>query len=826
MKTLQHLNQKFQQWGKKCQNALSQSRLVAKKSPSRKRSPLDCCETLLETKSLKTVHPPFMLGFTVLSLTSLVGFRFYNQPQLAVGTRSPVTIVAPSEGYFEDEKTTAERRKAVESGVIPILMRDHAVTLDLEIAIASILEQVEQLREVAGEFPFVKGEILSLNSQRYIRSSAESDWQAIIGKVAPDLTRNGSNAQRNSFSPNSEQKRVISELKAYRDRLSNNSNARLSDTTFKQLLTDISQARQQYSQARASIPDQKIPYLNQSAITTLLNLTEAQWQTTQQSINEKLHQILIQGIPPGFPETLLQETLHSHFSGEIPSIAQPVATNLLFTVLQTKHNLIADSEATQASAQKAMQAVQPVIIEVSKGDVIVREGEKITQETFVVLDGFGLSQRRVNWVGLVGSGTLVTGAVILFCVVARRIHRPLRRRDHILLCLLSLSTPLLAIFNLGYTNLPMVGLLTSSFYGPTLAITQVTLLSGLSAFTTEKLRWDYLIAGTASGLLAAVMAGRLRSRDELARLGLGVGLVQGGIYLVASLIVSATAGSIWYVVLPKALLYGASGMVWSILALGLSPYLERLFDLVTPIRLVELSNPNGELLKRLATEAPGTFQHTLFVACLAEAAARELHCNVELVRAGTLYHDIGKMHDPLGFIENQMGGPNKHDEIDDPWMSVEIIRKHVTEGIVMAKQYGLPRLIRDFIPEHQGTLLVSYFYYQAKEQAEAEGKEPVNEADFRYDGPTPRSRETGIVMLADGCEAALRSLRDTTPEEASKLIKKIFKARWRDNQLQASGIKYEELPIIADVFVRVWQQFHHRRIAYPKNALEPQSTAK
>jgi cyclic-di-AMP phosphodiesterase PgpH len=258
-----------------------------------------------------------------------------------------------------------------------------------------------------------------------------------------------------------------------------------------------------------------------------------------------------------------------------------------------------------------------------------------------------------------------------------------------------------------------------------------------------------------------------------------------------------------------------------VLAIGFSPYLERFFDLVTPIRLAELSNPNRPLLKRLALEAPGTFQHTMFVASLAEAAARELRCNVELVRAGTLYHDIGKMHDPLGFIENQMGGPNKHDHINDPWKSAEIIKKHVSEGLVMARKYGLPKSIQDFIPEHQGTLLISYFYFQAKQRAEEEGKE-VCPSDFRYDGPIPQSRESGIMMLADGCEAALRSLKDSNPEQALNMVNKIFKARWQDNQLIDSGLKKEELAIVAEIFVQVWQQYNHQRIAYPKAALEPQ----
>jgi len=285
------------------------------------------------------------------------------------------------------------------------------------------------------------------------------------------------------------------------------------------------------------------------------------------------------------------------------------------------------------------------------------------------------------------------------------------------------------------------------------------------------------------------------------------------------------------------MIHGLVGLVWSVVALGFSPYLEHLFDLVTPIRLAELSNPNRSLLKRLAAEAPGTFQHTLFVASLAEAAARTLGCNVELVRAGTLYHDIGKMHDPLGFIENQMGGPNKHDSINDPWKSAEIIKRHVSEGIVMAKKARLPKAIQAFIPEHQGTMCISYFYHQAMqevhsleddEELHGEGQRvltrvrsprPVCDLDFRYAGPIPQSKETGIVMLADSCEAALRSLKDATYEEALAMVNRILRARWQDNQLVESGLTRPEMSQIAEVFVRVWQQVNHQRIAYPKAAL-------
>lgn len=264
---------------------------------------------------------------------------------------------------------------------------------------------------------------------------------------------------------------------------------------------------------------------------------------------------------------------------------------------------------------------------------------------------------------------------------------------------------------------------------------------------------------------------------------------------------------------------GIYGIISSVVALGLSPYLEHVFDLVTPIRLAELANPNRPLLKRLASEAPGTFQHTVFVASLAEAAARALGCNVELVRTGTLYHDIGKMHDPLGFIENQMGGPNKHDLLNDPWRSAAIIKKHVTEGVVMARKHRLPKAVQAFIPEHQGTMTISYFHHQAKEAAAADPTVVVDEQNFRYDGPIPQSPETGIVMLADSCEAALRSMQEATPEEALALVNRILRARWKDNQLAESGLTREHMTTIAEIFVQVWQQYNHKRIAYPKAAL-------
>lgn len=774
-------------------------------------------------RHIDKVQPPLIFTVAVLCLTSVVGYRFYNQPQLAVGTSSPETIRAPIDGYFENKEKTEEKRQEARTGINPILRRNVEETVQIEQSFYTLLDEIDSLRQTAGKIPIVPGSVLSTDIQQYLLSSSKSEWNKILKTFQGDqikLTEKSSNyLEKFAETPGNTQEKVIAELERYRQQVS--------PSAFESFIAKISQSRQQYQQVIVTLYENKPSQLSLEETVGLLQLNEPAWKNIKLKSIDILHEILTQGLPSGLTVEHIEQTVNTQLTDEdVSNKNQPLASTLLLSVLQDQSNLEIDKEATSKRAEEAAKAIEPFYVEIKQGEVIVKEEAKISQEDFVLLDGFGLSRRGIDWQGLGLSAILVSGSVVISCLVVRRLHRPLRRRDYLLLCLLSVSAPLLVTFKIPYTNknlptnLPAIGFLVSSFYGSPLAITQVLLLTGLTSFSAQSLN-GALIAGAAGGLLAAAMAERLRSRDELAILGGAVGLVQGGVYYIINLILSAVPKTVWFSLLPDAMIYGLSGMAWSIIAIGISPYLERLFDLVTPIRLIELSNPNCYLLQRLATEAPGTFQHTLLVACLAEAAARRLHCNVELVRAGTLYHDIGKMHDPLGFIENQMGNPNKHDSINDPWKSSEIIKKHVSEGLTMARKYGLPRIIRDFIPEHQGTLLIAYFYYQAKQKAQ---ETEICERAFRYEGPIPQTRETGIVMLADGCEAALRSLKDATPEIARATIHKIFLARWRDGQLKDSGIKEEELKIVADVFVQVWQQFHHQRIAYPKAALEPQAS--
>lgn len=763
-------------------------------------------------------HPRVFYLAAVLSLTATLGQRFYNQPVLQVGTAAPETVTAPNDVSVIDAVTTEQQQRAARNGALRVLQLDPEANAQIERTLTDLIQQAEALRAKAGSIPFAPTEVLSTPVQRYIRQVEEAEWVAVTSLVLPRVSATSGQVATPVLAQLEQeprfkalpwvQQKTVRELLGYRQRTSQQS--------FLQLQIKIASVRRQYQRAQASLEHRSEHSEGVELNPDVLDLTATEWQTTRLALYKTANRMTAQGIMSGLPPELLNQAVTLQLRGTVPAVAEQFAVQALMASLRP--NLIENPDLTRIQAEKAAEAVEPVEVSVERGDVIVQAGAPITQSAFVLLDYLNLSRRRFNWLGFIGFGVVVGGSVGVFLLVEQRFHPNLRQRDYLLLLLLVFGTAGLSIAGISAYSLPAVGLLAGSFYGATLGGTLVLLLTVLLPIGT-KVSTIPLLASAAGGLVCSLMANRMRSREELALLGGGVGLTQGVVYLVLTLMFTPFSPSAWYGILTGAAMQGIYGIISSVVALGLSPYLEHVFDLVTPIRLAELANPNRPLLKRLASEAPGTFQHTVFVASLAEAAARALGCNVELVRTGTLYHDIGKMHDPLGFIENQMGGPNKHDLLNDPWRSAAIIKKHVTEGVVMARKHRLPKAVQAFIPEHQGTMTISYFHHQAKEAAAADPTVVVDEQNFRYDGPIPQSPETGIVMLADSCEAALRSMQEATPEEALALVNRILRARWKDNQLAESGLTREHMTTIAEIFVQVWQQYNHKRIAYPKAAL-------
>ena len=786
----------------------------------------------------------------VLLLATCFGQRFYNQPGLAVNSLSTQTFYAPKSAIVVNEKETERRREEARTGTVEVLKINTEVTNAAAAKLNALLAQGRELRAQAGSPPFLNPQTLSKPTQEFLFQASDTQWSE-VWRLAfrPDLSAaqladgEAANAEANadtngdvsaeataedlesaaqvpplsrdvqkqirSFVP--DQAFALKELLAYKD---------LSGPPgLSSLKTQMDGRRNLYQQEAAELiaelaasSGQGHPLYNAQ----VFDLSDDEWVVLEDTTRQIFDEMMMQGVHKGAPPDLILRAIELRIPTDLPNAVRTLAANAIAYAITP--NLTLDLDRTRALANQKAGEIEPVVLKVSEGDLIVRAHQAIGQDAFLLLDHFELSDRYFNWLGLCGFSLLMAAATVLYFWVDHIQSHQLQPRDHFLVLLLCLVVSLLALLKVPTVGLPAVGLLVGSFYGSALGLTVVGLLAIMLPIGTP-VSTIPLITGALAAILGTCIAPQLRSREEFALLGGFVGLSQATVYLLLTLIRSTVSAPLWQAVFVGSAMHGLYGIAWSVVALGVSPYLEHLFDVVTPIRLAELSNPNRPLLKRLAAEAPGTFQHTMFVANLAEAAARSLGRNVELVRAGTLYHDIGKMHDPQSFIENQMGGPNKHDQIDDPWQSARIIKKHVTQGLVMARKYRLPKAVQAFIPEHQGDMKISYFYQQAKARQEKEPTLVVDEADFRYDGPTPQTPETGITMLADSCEAALRSLKpDAAMDEAYVMVNKILRARWRSGQLADSGLTRQNMNTVATVFIQVWQQHNHKRISYPKES--------
>jgi len=361
---------------------------------------------------------------------------------------------------------------------------------------------------------------------------------------------------------------------------------------------------------------------------------------------------------------------------------------------------------------------------------------------------------------------------------------------------------------------------------------------GLLAFLNALMQGNsiaFLIAGICSSLVGIYYARRIEVRTSLVRAGLFSGLIMGLAAILIGMRDSLEIATVIYQVLCALTIGALTGVV----IIGFLPVWETLFKTTTSITLLELTDFNHPLLRRMQLEAPGSYHHSLMVANLAENAAAAVGANPLMCRACAFFHDIGKLVKPEYFTENQREGYNPHIE-RNPSMSALVIKAHVKEGVVLAREYKLPGIIVDVIREHHGTSLIQYFYYKAlerKRQAEAETElsttgaprivlDQVNEATYRYEGPCPSFTESAIIMLADSVEAAGRSLRKITPQAIDELIDKIITARVEDGQLDRCPLTFQQLAKIRESFSFTLLNMLHARVEYPKEALDGDRKAK
>ena len=535
----------------------------------------------------------------------------------------------------------------------------------------------------------------------------------------------------------------------------------------------------------------------------------ARWQ---RDVRQAQLRMLSQGLSGGVAEGQLLEAANLQLEGQ-PPVARTLGARLIGDALQGQTNLRPDPSLSQRRIEELITQQGIPTLSITRGDLITRQGEPISQESFDVLDYFGLVNRRprpMAWVGHFLEAVATAGLMVL---LQRRWKPCLESRQALLSLGILLAVQAVRLW-LGPLASPLVLLVP-----PTLLLAQgLGTACGLAWLASASLLWgdpagslmaERLLLGSGVAAAAAVLAGRQRSRAELLQLSVllptGALLLQWMLLQVPLLRIPGRMPPIDLV--SEALVMGGLLMAGLLLA----PLVESFFDLLTRARLLELADLQRPLLRRLSCEAPGTFEHTLMIAGLAEEGARAIGADVDLVRTGALYHDVGKLHGPQWFIENQEGGTNPHDALNDPFASAAILQAHVDEGLKLARRHRLPGPLADFIPEHQGTLKMGYFLHQARERDAS-----VPEASFRYRGPNPRSRETAILMLADGCEAALRSLPPGTSDtEAQAMVRRIIEARAADGQLGSSGLGPAERELVIRAFVRVWKRMRHRRIPYP-----------
>jgi putative nucleotidyltransferase with HDIG domain len=319
------------------------------------------------------------------------------------------------------------------------------------------------------------------------------------------------------------------------------------------------------------------------------------------------------------------------------------------------------------------------------------------------------------------------------------------------------------------------------------------------------------VTATVGGVTMAAIAQRARTAHDLWRSGLITGLAQAFVTLFLAVSLEWSKARLGITTLSAF----AGGILASFIALGARPFLESFFSRVSNLRLLELADVNHPLLKRMSIEAPGTFHHSLIVASLAEDAANAIGANGLLCRVGAYFHDIGKMVKAEYFIENQGTFGNPHDQVS-PSLSKIVITSHVKEGVALAKANKIDQQIADFIPQHHGTSQIEYFYRKALKLEESEEeKEEVDAQEYRYPGPRPQSRETGIVMLSDSVEAASRTLEEPNHQRYKDLVYKIINKKLFDGQLDETSLTLKDLHTIAERFTATLTSVHHARIPYP-----------
>ncbi len=484
---------------------------------------------------------------------------------------------------------------------------------------------------------------------------------------------------------------------------------------------------------------------------------------------------------------------------------------------QTKASFFIDHVKTEEARQNVIKGVSPVIYK--KDQTIISEGQPITEAQIQLLQDVGLldDEKSTEIYLYLALAVLVAGIIGLEWRYIKDKRKDIYKDSSKVALINILTILLLLLVRASVTVTPYITpfacvyiLFAVLIDGKTALVfgaLNVVFVSLLVSFSPQ-----IIIIAILNAVIAPLVLKRVQQRSDILYSSAIIGIINIILTAVIGYFLSSDLSSI----LKNALITGGAGVISGILAIGVLPILENAFDIVTNMRLLELSNPNNPLMRRLLLEAPGTYHHSVLVANLAEMAAEKVGANPIMARTAAYYHDVGKLERPYYFKENQVG-INPHDSMS-PALSAAIILSHVDDGVKLANKHNLPMAIIDVINEHHGDSIAKYFYITMKNKSE--NPDEVDENDYKYSGRPPRTKESTIVMMADGVEAAVRSIQKPDKEKIEKMVDNIIKTRLDEGQLKNSDLTFKDLEKIRESFLTVLSGIYHERIEYPKEKLD------
>jgi putative nucleotidyltransferase with HDIG domain len=583
--------------------------------------------------------------------------------------------------------------------------------------------------------------------------------------------------------------------------------------------------REQARQTRSIILDNEMPmesqrpvensisvYLSENNRNIISNMDDSYYRSFKFNISNVLDKIFRQGIQNIDSKNLL------FIKDEINKLSSVQADIDLYNDIVLNFiepNIIVDEEATERAKEERRNNYEKVYF--ISGQTIIDEGQIITEDVYKVLSNLGFikDNQQSNFISIIGISLLILIIFVYFYIYCCT-NKLIKDRNQVLILFsLYLLVIVLIMFTMGfsyyYIPIQLFTLLIAVLINNKLALISNISVS-LISLLIYKADIEFLFYSIMTGLTVLILSKFLNRRDKVIIVVFVVPITNMLLSLALSLYFDKSSFEYDFArLLYKVLNSGIVGLATVLLSVGSLPFWEAVFNVVTSIRLIELTNSNNELLRRLAIEAPGTYHHSLLVANLAEEAARTIGANSTMARAGAYYHDIGKLKCPIYFAENQ-AGKNIHDNID-PYESSKIIRDHVTYGIQLAKEYKIPKVIVDFIEQHHGTTITKYFYHKAKRN-----NADISEEDFRYAHRTPTTKETGIVMLADTVEPVVRLEINTgkSIDELAGNIDSLIKYKIDEAQLINSNLTLKDISLISKAFLQVFKGMYHDRVPYPE----------